>query len=139
MAIWAEIKKAINSNISEPLNELIDRRFDNKSSIKSVQRGLVNSATNTTGNTSSRKLGYNVNAGTQYSHTYYIDITISNVTDISKCSVELETMSDGEKMASYAGELVNATTLRVYVNYDNGSTLSLKSKWGFSWQVIEFE
>lgn len=40
MAIWAEIKKAINSNLDKPLNELINDGFS-KGTVKSVQRGTI--------------------------------------------------------------------------------------------------
>lgn len=47
MAIWAEIKKAINSNLDKPLNELITE----KSAVKSVQRGVINVSTGEVGAT----------------------------------------------------------------------------------------
>lgn len=61
MAFWAEIKKAINSNLDKPLNVLIDE----KSAIKSVQRGTCNiknstSTTVTINNVNSNKTVVNL-------------------------------------------------------------------------------
>ena len=143
MAIWAEIKKAINSNISEPLNEFFERKIDNKSSVKSVQYGRVPYATGIDGYITGFVMSYPGSGS--YTYTQYQDITIGEVSNINKCLVVITTYglggsSSNNHTPSYPAELVNSTTLRVYVESSDNTTGHFKKNLaGYIWQVIEFE
>ena len=131
---WAEIKKAINSNISKSLDVLITEKCNelqsklnsvyntvtvtgNIPSVKSVQRALTQYTT-----TSTYEYIHDV-----YSRTFYIDITI-NAVNTSKSIVNVS--------GGYRHILLNSTTIRVYVGSSDRDT-----SWDvtpFTWEIIEF-
>ena len=137
---WAEIKKAINSNISKSLDVLITEKANelqsklnsvyntvtvkgNIPSVKSVQRGKVNY----TQSTHSNDDGFSI--GTDPSYTHYYDFTINPV-NMDKSIVFI----DGNSASSYNNysfTLLNSNTIRVYWFSD-------RNMFGFTWQVIEF-
>ena len=136
---WAEIKKAINSNISKSLDVLITEKCNelqsklnsvyntvtvagNIPSVKSVQRGLSQQ--------------YNENMETYETmsgwNAFYIDITI-NAVNTSKSIVNVSTIVNN----NYAYILLDSTTIRVYFSFQSsGGTRATLCQ--FTWQVIEF-
>ena len=60
MAIWAELKKIVNSDFSKPLNELIDG-YLSKGMVKSVQRGVISVASGGNAGTATATLTTSVN------------------------------------------------------------------------------
>ena len=138
---WAEIKKAINSNISKSLDVLITEKSNeiltklnsvyntvtvkgNIPSVKSVQRGKVNYVSNVSINND----GFIINESTYY-YTYYYDFTINSV-NMDKSIVFIDGNTD--RSNNYSFTLLNSNTIRVYW-YSNDSYVV-----GFTWQVIEF-
>ena len=136
---WAEIKKAINSNISKSLDVLITEKCNelqgklnsvyntvtvtgNIPSVKSVQRGRVNSVYVPT-----KDDGLIIANG--YTTTYY-DFTINSV-NMDKSIVFITGNAYNSYYNNYTVELLNSNTIRVYWR---GSDSML----GFTWQVIEF-
>ena len=140
---WAEIKKAINSNISKSLDVLITEKSNeiltklnsvyntvtvkgNIPSVKSVQRGKVN----TVGGISTMDNGFPLNAR---GNTYYYDITINSV-NMDKSIVFIDgSARDVYDCFNYSFTLLNSNTIRLYWGARESNTL-----WGFTWQVIEF-
>ena len=137
---WAEIKKAINSNISKSLDVLITEKSNeiltklnsvyntvtvtgNIPSVKSIQRGIssVNNDIRT----------YDTISNERY---FYIDITI-NAVNTSKSIVNVSTI---EGSYNYGPMLPNSTTIRVYCNITNNTSVDKMYVKPFSWQVIEF-
>ena len=139
---WAEIKKAINSNISKSLDVLITEKCNelqsklnsvyntvtvkgNIPSVKSVQRGKVN-----TGGADAR-----IDDGFLIAHgvyNWYKDFTINSV-NMDKSIVFIDgTHNDSY---NYSFTLLNSNTIRVYreetTNSNNNDMI------GFTWQVIE--
>ena len=134
---WAEIKKAINSNISKSLDVLITEKCDeilnklnsvyntvsvvgNIPSVKSVQRGKVNY----TESVDPRYDGFVIYGG----NAYYYDLTINPV-NMDKSIVFID--GNTNRSNNYSFTLLNSNTIRVYWAYDNIIN-------GFTWQVIEF-
>ncbi|NCB96683.1 MAG: hypothetical protein EOM35_09650 [Negativicutes bacterium] len=132
---WSEVKK-INSDMSKPLDELIDEKFSaGLSSVKSVQTGVV---------------GATCNAGTAHTEdTWYIDVLISNVNP-SKCLVFFEggitnyaieengitvAYSHNENNYKVVGRFTSATNLRLSSRGAGGVAVW---RMGGRWQVIEF-
>ena len=138
---WAEIKKAINSNISKSLDVLITEKCNelqeklnsvyntvtvvgNIPAVKSVQRGITPETYGiTTYDDNLFKASNN--------HVLYIDITI-NAVNISKSIVNVSVI---DFPYDYAPILLNSTTIRVY--FDSGSSIR-GGVTAFTWQVIEF-
>ena len=141
---WAEIKKAINSNISKSLDVLITEKCDeilnklnsvyntvtvtgNIPSVKSVQRGKVNYV----GNVTTKNDGFIIYIGDDpYYDTYYYDFTINSV-NMDKSIVFIDGNARLSNSNNYSFTLLNSNTIRVY--WLNGSDM-----FGFTWQVIEF-
>ena len=138
---WAEIKKAINSNISKSLDVLITEKCNelltklnsvyntvtvkgNIPSVKSVQRGKVNAVASV-----STKDGFHIN-GYQ---TYYYDITINPV-NMDKSIVFIDGSGLYNTYYNYSFILLNSNTIRVYLFSGNDHAYLS----GFTWQVIEF-
>ena len=136
---WAEIKKAINSNISKSLDVLITEKCNelltklnsvyntvtvtgNIPSVKSVQRGKVNYVDSV----STKNDGFIIISGWD---TYYYDITINSV-NMNKSIVFITGNAYNEYYNNYTVELLNSNTIRVY--WYNAIM------YGFTWQVIEF-
>ena len=140
---WAEIKKAINSNISKSLDVLITEKCNelqsklnnvyntvtvtgNIPSVKSVQRGKVNFIESINTKNDGFSISYPSDHG-----TYYYDITINPVNmDKSIVFISGNTTSLNN-YNNYTVELLNSNTIRVYWTYFSSMT-------GFTWQVIEF-
>ena len=138
---WAEIKKAINSNISKTLDVLITEKCNelqsklnsvyntvtvtgNIPSVKSVQRGLSQQY-------DEYMTTYETMSGW---HAFYIDITI-NAVNTSKSIVNVSSI--GVNNNNYACILLNSTTIRVYFSFQsNAGTRAPLCP--FTWQVIEF-
>ena len=137
---WAEIKKAINSNISKSLDVLITEKCNelqsklnsvyntvtvrgNIPSVKSVQRGKVNRMV-----VSAKNDEYNVGSGDIFLTCYY-DIAINSV-NIDK-SIVLCAGSNTTDASPCRFILLDSNTIRVYFSrYDD--------MYGFTWQIIEF-
>ena len=136
---WAEIKKAINSNISKSLDVLITEKCNeiltklnsvyntvtvtgNIPSVKSVQRGKVNCVHNV----STKNAGFISSTG----DACYYDFTINSV-NMDKSIVFITGNAYNSYYNNYTVELLNSNTIRVYWR---GSDSML----GFTWQVIEF-
>lgn len=100
-----------------------------KGAVKSVQRGVIPAGTST-------KTYENFSVYSGKPQGYYIDVTISAVSNINKCFV----YSNVSSVTGSTGipKLVNTTTLRLYVNGDNGDFDSLLNYSAISWQVVEF-
>ena len=100
-----------------------------KGIVKSVQRGVIPAGTST-------KTYENFSVYSGKPQGYYIDVTISAVSNINKCFV----YSNVSSVTGSTGipKLVNATTLRLYVNGDNGDFDTLLNYSAISWQVVEF-
>ena len=139
---WAEIKKAINSNISKSLDVLITEKCNelqsklnsvyntvtvtgNIPSVKSVQRGKVNYVRNESINND----GFSI--GEYRSYTPYYDITINSV-NMDKSIVFISGNTCNDQFNNYTVELLNSNTIRVHWY---NSTYDM---FGFTWQVIEF-
>ena len=144
---WAEIKKAINSNISKSLDVLITEKSNeiltklnsvyntvtvkgNIPSVKSVQRGKVN----TVDHISTKNDGFIILSNTNYP-TYYYDITINPV-NMDKSIVFIDGTAHSGDCDNYSFTLLNSNTIRVYwgcYGTNDGCVIN-----GFTWQVIEF-
>ena len=134
---WAEIKKAINSNISKSLDVLITEKSNeiltklnsvyntvtvtgNIPSVKSVQRGKVNTVIGV----STKNDGFRID-----NNTFYYDITINPV-NMDKSIVFISGNALNTNFNNYSFTLLNSNTIRVYWTKDDLG--------GFNWQVIEF-
>ena len=142
---WAEIKKAINSNISKSLDVLITEKCNeiltklnsvyntvtvkgNIPSVKSVQRGKVNKKDLSDYNINS---GFNIN--NDNGRTLFYDFTINSV-NMDKSIVFITGNANNSHYNNYTVELLNSNTIRVYwLQYTNIMTMN-----SFTWQVIEF-
>ena len=111
MAIWAEIKKAINSNLDVPLNELI-----NKGVIKSIQRGVTTTSSIAINEVNPEKCLVILNNG----HLCY---NRSNM--------------DSNAYGSILSSLTS-NTLTITTNYLTVSSGTYIGASNISWQVIEF-
>ena len=137
---WAEIKKAINSNISKSLDVLITEKSNeiltklnsvyntvtvkgNIPSVKSVQRGKVKYADGI----STKDDGFIIIPD---AHTFYYDITINSV-NMDKSIVFIDGNEMSNNYNNYSFTLLNSNTIRVY-------WASQSIMIGFTWQVIEF-
>ena len=96
-----------------------------KGAVKSVQRGILPAGTSTT-----KYDVLSVSSGVNWA--YYVDVTISAVTNLNKCFVYADSLSLA------VPKLVNATTLRLYINYGSGEYTSYLNSSAINWQVIEF-
>ena len=145
---WAEIKKAINSNISKSLDVLITEKCNellsklnsvyntvtvtgNIPSVKSVQRGKVNYVDGVSTKTDGFIIKPNFYA------TYY-DITINSV-NMDKSIVFIDGNAHYSSSINYSSNysftLLNSNTIRVYWYNPSNSTSDMS---GFTWQIIEF-
>ena len=143
---WAEIKKAINSNISKSLDVLITEKCNeiltklnsvyntvtvkgNIPSVKSVQRGKVNYVRNVPTADDGFSIVDIINGAF---HTYYYDFTINSV-NMDKSIVFIDGNARNNDLNSYSFTLLNLNTIRVYwaIYFNNDMH-------GFTWQVIEF-
>ena len=137
---WAEIKKAINSNISKTLDVLITEKCNelqsklnsvyntvtvtgNIPSVKSVQRGLSQQY-------DEYMTTYETMSGW---HAFYIDITI-NAVNTSKSIVFISGNPSYSYCNNYTVELLNSNTIRVYFSYNRNYGPEMMA---FTWQVIE--
>ena len=138
---WAEIKKAINSNISKSLDVLITEKCNelqsklnsvyntvtvtgNIPSVKGVQRGLSLGGNMTTyDDLSNRKV-------------FYIDITI-NAVNTSKSIVNVSGFVNVNNN-DYVYMLLNSTTIRVYFDTAGPSFSGSRVVAPFTWEIIEF-
>ncbi len=131
---WAEIKKAINSDLNTPLNVLIANTANNPKAVKNVQRGKLAANLEVRTYTDSYMLQSNV------ARTFYIDIAISSV-NTSKSLIFVEEMN-GQQYSNVfytpIAEFVNNTTIRVYMGAYTNSTTAMWLQRGLTWQVIEF-
>ena len=141
---WAEIKKAINSNISKSLDVLITEKCNelqsklnsvyntvtvtgNIPSVKSVQRGKVNCVTRI----ATKNDGFSISYEPTY--TYYYDITINSV-NMDKSIIFIDGNTPNNNCNNYSFILLNSNTIRVYWYINN----TISDMYGFTWQVIEF-
>ena len=141
---WAEIKKAINSNISKSLDVLITEKCtellsklnsvynkvrvkSNIPSVKSVQRGNVICMV-----VSAKSDGYNIGSGDVFLTCYY-DIAINSV-NIDK-SIALCAGSNTTDASPCRFILLDSNTIRVYFSYNSHYAPEMMA---FTWQVIEF-
>lgn len=155
---WAEIKKAVNSDLSKPLNELIGEGYTELSSLKSLL-GEANPTTlnrltvmnylkileNAIANESVIK---KIQRGTVVRG--YIDTTASKTTreisissvNVSKSILISETQFTAPTSERYAGAgLMYLTTSKIvqdYYWYDEHSSSTRYHYNAASWQVIEF-
>ena len=147
---WAEIKKAINSNISKSLDVLITEKSNeiltklnsvyntvtvkgNIPSVKSVQRGKVNYVPNVP----TADDGFSiVNIINSSFHTFYYDFTINSV-NMDKSIVFIDGSTNNNYYNNYSFTLLNSNTIRVYFFIFSSGTTSTYM-YGFTWQVIEF-
>ena len=144
---WAEIKKAINSNISKSLDVLITEKCNeiltklnsvyntvtvkgNIPSVKSVQRGKVNYVDSA----SAKDDGFSISKP-RVDYTTYYDITINSVNmDKSIVFIDGNAIYFNAAHNNYSFTLLNSNTIRVYwLQYTNIMTMN-----SFTWQVIEF-
>ena len=96
-----------------------------KGAVRSVQRGILPAGTSTT-----KYDVLSVSSGVNWA--YYVDVTISAVTNLNKCFVYADSISLA------IPKLVNATTLRLYINSGSGEYTSYLNGSAISWQVVEF-
>ena len=116
---WAEIKKAVNSDISKPLNTYIKELIDagvpvsslNGKIIKRIQRG-------------------NTSLSTQGSTTVTLTSVNTNKSFVSCSSKSTTTSTNGGSGIAY---LTNSTTLTLYAGGGNSSY-----EMNIAWEVIEF-
>lgn len=106
-------------------------------SVKSVQSGIKKYGQKGSGKTTT--IG---GISSSYTNDVYHDITISKVSDISKCSVRVEVYSNDRSTTStrYIGILASTTKLRVFfypVGSDSTATDYTNSH-AYRWEVIEF-
>ena len=146
---WAEIKKAINSNISKSLDVLITEKSNellsklnsvyntvtvkgNIPSVKSVQRGKVSKGITATGVINEMLWSYD------NSKSAYIDININQVNTNKTIIIFNETIEIGNIGGLYY-ELLNSSTIRMYFTSGNytGPT-RYKTYEAYFWQAIEF-
>ena len=144
---WAEIKKAINSNISKSLDVLITEKCNellsklnsvyntvsvvgNIPSVKSVQRGKVNYI----GSVTTKNDGFIIIESIYY-YTFYYDFTINSV-NMDKSIVFIGGNANIADCNNYSFTLLNSNTIRVY--WLSGSNINSASMTGFTCQVIEF-
>ena len=99
-----------------------------KAIVKSVQRGIV-----AAGKSINTYEELSVLSG--YPRAYYIDVTISAVSNINKCFVYANVATNG---SFGIPKLLNTTTLRLYINGGNGDYNYYLNNSAISWQVIEF-
>ena len=108
----------------------------NKIAVKSVQSGIVPSQTTKSGADNLKLYG-------SQEYAYYIDITISAVSNIDKCQVSVETFrlaatSSANNEANCIGKLVSNDKLRVYYYSYTNSTAATTNNTAFKWEVVEF-
>ena len=99
-----------------------------KGAVKSVQRGVIPAGRSVTTYEELSVLSGQPRA-------YYIDVTINAVSNINKCFVYANVATDGSVGIP---KLLNATTLRLYINGGNGDYTSYLNFSAISWQVVEF-
>ena len=142
---WAEIKKAINSNLSKTLDVLITEKCNelqsklnsvyntvtvtgNIPSVKSVQRGKVNHVEKIT----TKNDGFITRSESYF--TFYYDITINSV-NMDKSIIFIDGDTANSTYNNYSFILLNSNTIRVYWYQPSNSTSDM---FGFTWQIIEF-
>lgn len=101
-------------------------------SVKQMQFGKVNAGTMTTSTTSS----FRIDTNSTYNLSAYLDISISEVDDISKCEINVDNSTNGNAY-KYIGELTSKTNLRVYTGHANKAEPIIIAN-GFIWEVKEF-
>lgn len=162
---FAEIKKAINSNLNKTLDALITEKASSLSTGISDNKAILNNSTYGLSALKSAMSGMTggnvpvvkkvqsgtVNYGTtttrvttpklmSYAYTYYIDIAISSV-NTSKAIVLIDSInpySSGVELGRFVPVLTSSTNLRIYVSGDSQPSATASTHGGFSWQVIEF-
>ena len=136
---WAEIKKAINSNISKSLDVLITEKCNE---LQSKLNSVYNTVT-VTGNIPSvksvqRGISLQFHDITTYEmisnrRMFYIDITI-NAVNTSKSIVNVSSIGANN---NYAYILLNSTTIRVYFAVYSSRTHDA-ILCPVTWEIIEF-
>lgn len=101
------------------------------SAVKKVQSGIIPSWT--TKLTECEEMYLHSN----YRYAYYIDVAIEEVSDISKCHVEVQ-WYDYAGNGSRFGVLTSTTNLRLYLS----AALSMEDEYGvnvgYRWEVTEY-
>lgn len=115
---------ALNTNVNSKFTTLTST-VNSKPTVKSVQRGILPAGTQTT-----KYDVLSVSSGVNWA--YYVDVTINAVTNLNKCFVYTDSVS------LVVPKLVNATTLRLYINSGSGEYTSYFNGYAVNWQVIEF-
>jgi heterodisulfide reductase subunit A-like polyferredoxin len=115
---------AVTTNVNSKFSTLTST-VNSKATVKSVQRGILPAGTSTT-----KYDVLSVSSGVNWA--YYVDVTISAVTNLNKCFVSVDNLSLA------IPKLVNATTLRLYINSGSGEYTSYLNSSAISWQVVEF-
>ena len=147
---WAEIKKAINSNISKSLDVLITEKCNelqsklnsvyntvtvtgNIPAVKSVQRGKVSRGITATG-----VINEMLWSSSYSSKSAYIDININQVNTNKTIIIFNDTINNVNVGGLYY-ELLNSSTIRMYFTSDNyDDPTSYKTFEAYFWQAIEF-
>ena len=126
---WAEIKKAINSNISKSLDVLITEKCNE---LQSKLNSVYNTVT-VTGNIPSVKSVQRGYIKPIQKNKFWLEynITINNINvDKSIVIINGGGQSNGLRQGTLKGISSTSITISVAYNYDENSDLS--------WQVIEF-
>lgn len=105
--------------------------------VKRIQHGFVSANTQVTAK-------QDESLGSWFSYNYYIDITISAVSNIDKCQVRVDNYMFGsvdsdDVFGNYIGQLINTNKLRVFCCSDSISKSDLPTVGkSFTWEVTEF-
>lgn len=121
-------------NATYGLSALQTKLSSGMSAVKSVQRGIV-----AAGQSKSGTETFNLGEGSNYKYAYYIDVTISAVSNINKCQVNIQTVAtDSSYTKTFVGKLTSSTNLRVYYYGASSSSNNVVTSSAFTWEVTEF-
>lgn len=97
------------------------------SMVKSVQRGKVPYGKVTAKTTTEFVYG-------SLTYSRYFEITVSAVSDISKCSLSVHSASNED----FIYELYNNTTIRIYFGSESSSGTSSIQQSPYNWELVEY-
>lgn len=145
--MWAGIKKYLNSGMTTPLDTLIGNVQSVVDSIKTTltdgkvpvkkttQTGFISASAPVS---LKEDTSWDVCTSSSYNSTYYMDVTISAVSDINKCIVKAiainSTTSSFDGSFELPAKLVSTTKLRIYVSVNKPSIAT----YAMQWMVEEF-
>ena len=126
----------VNSNVSTVKSDVatVSSKVSTMSSsisnlggaVKSIQRGIIQAGTSPTSYDSTKLMGGRTKA-------FYVEVSLSQVSDISKCVVITNTYHSGGYCSH---SLLSNKTLRIYFYNSDNTTETVVS--AINWQVIEF-